>query len=140
MIYYHFCCIWIFAYSPTGNDFNSHNGNYNQIPSPSLTSHQHQGLSMGESANHSSMSTTNSSDILKVSQPFSSNNNHTTPLLSPPPPPPSALSTLLQHPQPTPMFPPGNGSTSAMHINNHHQASPISVSTSMHDIMMHTVK
>ena len=127
------------SYSPIGSDFNSHNGSYNQIPSPSLTPHQqqHQGLSLVESGNHSSIANTNPSDISKVPQQFSTNNN-STPLLSPPPPPPpppSALSTLLQHPPPPPpLFSPGSCGTSMQ--NNHHQSSPISVASGIHEIMM----
>lgn len=124
--------IGVYCCSPIGSDFNSHNGSYNQIPSPSLTSHQHQGLSLGESTNHSN---TNPSDISKVPQQYTTNNNNT-PLLSPPPPPPppsSALSTLLQHPPPT-LFSPGSCGTSMQ--NNHHQSSPISVASGIHEIMM----
>lgn len=125
--------------SPTGSDFNSHNGSYNQIPSPSLTQHQHQGLSLGESTNHSSISNTNPTDISKVSQQYTTNSNGTRLLSSPPPPPPppppshSALSTLLQHPPPS-LFSPGSCGTSMP--NNHHQSLPISVASGIHEIMM----
>ena len=93
--------------SPIGSDFNSPNGSYNQIPSPSLTPHQHQqSIAMGDSANsHATLSNNNPSDMSKVPSHFNSNNDNNLPLLSPPPPPPpTALSTLLQHPITSDLF------------------------------------
>lgn len=123
--------------SPIGSDFNSQNGSYNQIPSPSLTPHQHQqSIAMGDSANsHATLSNNNPSDMSKVPSQFNTNNDNSSPLLSPPPPPPpSALSTLLQHPPP-PLFSPGNCGGTSMQT-NHHQSSPISVASGIHEIMM----
>ena len=136
MIYYFSCCIGIWTYSPIGGDYHSHNGSYNPISSPSLTTHQNQGMALGESNNHASISNSNSSDISKAPQQYNPSNNSNSPLLSPPPPPPppSALSTLLQH-HPPPLFPPG--SCGASMENSHHQSSPISVVSGIHEIMMH---
>ena len=136
MIYYFTCCIGTWTYSPIGGDYHSHNGSYNPISSPSLTTHQNQGMALGESNNHASISNSNSSDISKAPQQYNPSNNSNSPLLSPPPPPPppSALSTLLQH-HPPPLFPPG--SCGASMENSHHQSSPISVVSGIHEIMMH---
>ena len=136
MIYYLTCCIGTWTYSPIGGDYHSHNGSYNPISSPSLTTHQNQAMALGESNNHASISNSNSSDISKAPQQYNPSNSSNSPLLSPPPPPPppSALSTLLQH-HPPPLFPPG--SCGASMENSHHQSSPISVVSGIHEIMMH---
>ena len=135
MIYYLTCCIGTWTYSPIGGDYHSHNGSYNPISSPSLTTHQNQAMALGESNNHASISNSNSSDISKAPPQYNPSNNSNSPLLSPPPPPPpSALSTLLQH-HPPPLFPPGSCGTSME--NSHHQSSPISVVSGIHEIMMH---
>ena len=135
MIYYLTCCIGTWTYSPIGGDYHSHNGSYNPISSPSLTTHQNQAMALGESNNHASISNSNPSDISKAPPQYNPSNNSNSPLLSPPPPPPpSALSTLLQH-HPPPLFPPGSCGTSME--NSHHQSSPISVVSGIHEIMMH---